>query len=368
MDVSKTTPTASAIGRRGERKTTAKYTATIQNFCWPGPLSWKVIKRVAVLLASISILSACSAASPTAITRNSADSSSPATQAPPPVGQKPVLSCKLPINSPAAAGVAPGGWVTFPGGQFSRDPASLPVRLQAHVPSYSWATQRWLPVESQYVAPGGDRYILIDDTSVPDPYNFYLVDVKTGNKRRVLLSGPPEALGTWQVIGFTEAGVYLASAGIQPITGLWLFDPTTGKVTVLDRSRYWSMVASGAAWGTNAEASGQEAVYRFDLSTHAIRSVFQGTGIGVLGVDDNGDLLVISGRGTSTTVTVVSESKPPRIVDVPVGIGTIDSGYSSNPGIWLALRPSGLALYTRANGITLMSSTVDVFAVAGGCW
>lgn len=277
------------------------------------------------------------------------------------------LACRLPIISPAAEGVPPGGWVTFPGGHFSRDPASLPIRLRAHVPSYNRATQRWLPVESQYVAPGGDRYILTDDTSVPDPFNFYLVDVTTGSRRRVLSSGPPEAPGTWQVIAFTEAGVYLASVGIQPITGLWLFDPTTGKLSVLDRSHYWSTVAGGAAWGTDTEASGREVVHRFDLGTHEIRSVYQATGIGLLGADDNGDLLVISGRGTSRKVTVLSPSEPPRDVDVPAGIGTIDMGYAAHPGIWLALRPSGLALYTRANGIALISFNLDVFGIAGDC-
>jgi hypothetical protein len=41
------------------------------------------------------------------------------------------LNCRLPVISPYTPGVPPGGWITFPGGQFARDPASLANRLNA---------------------------------------------------------------------------------------------------------------------------------------------------------------------------------------------------------------------------------------------
>jgi len=34
------------------------------------------------------------------------------------------FNCRLPVISPYNPGVPPGGWITFPGGQFERDPAS----------------------------------------------------------------------------------------------------------------------------------------------------------------------------------------------------------------------------------------------------
>ncbi len=76
------------------------------------------------------------------------------------------LSCRLPVISPTTPGdPVPGGWITFPSGNFERDPASLPIRLQAHVPSYDRAIKAWLPVEYRYVAPSGASYILTGDPS-----------------------------------------------------------------------------------------------------------------------------------------------------------------------------------------------------------
>ena len=139
------------------------------------------------------------------------------------------LSCRLPVISPYTPGVPPGGWITFPGGQFERDPASAANRLNAHVPSYDRAITAWVPVEYRYVAPSGDSYILTNDASLPDASAFYLVDVRTGTRRLVLGDGPPQAPGSWMVVNFAIAGVYLWSAGIQTVPGLWLLDPEDGS-------------------------------------------------------------------------------------------------------------------------------------------
>ena len=63
-------------------------------------------------------------------------------------GADPTLRCRLPVISPTTPGVPPGGWITFRGGGFERDPASLPGRLNAHVPSYDRAIRAWLPVRT----------------------------------------------------------------------------------------------------------------------------------------------------------------------------------------------------------------------------
>ena len=167
------------------------------------------------------------------------------------------LSCRLPVISPATEGVPPGGWVTVPGGQFARDGASLPIRLRAHVPSYDRASKRWLPVESRYVAPDGGSYILTADQSLPDASAFYLVDVKTATRRMVLAgNGPAQAPGSWTVVQYAAAGVYLWSAGIQTVPGLWLLDPITGKVRLIDESHYWRMMAGGVAWALDPQGPG----------------------------------------------------------------------------------------------------------------
>jgi len=181
------------------------------------------------------------------------------------------LSCRLPVISPYEPGVPPGGWITFPGGQFERDPASLANRLNAHVPSYDRAIKAWVPVESRYSAPSGDSYILTNDAALPDPSAFYLVDVRTGTRRLVLGDGPPQAPGSWMVVNFASAGVYLWSAGIETVPGLWLLDPGTGKVRLVDGSHYWRMVANGVAWALDPEPSSgssqTQGVFRLDIAS-----------------------------------------------------------------------------------------------------
>jgi hypothetical protein len=142
------------------------------------------------------------------------------------------------VISPYDPGVPPGGWITFPGGQFERDPATLANRLNAHVPSYDRAIKAWVPVEYRYVAPSGDSYILTNDASLPDPSAFYLVEVRTGTRRLVLGDGPPQAPGSWMVVNFAGAGVYLWSAGIQTVPGYGCWIPelarsgsSTGAIT-----------------------------------------------------------------------------------------------------------------------------------------
>src|SRR5579864_3887616 len=124
------------------------------------------------------------------------------------------LSCRLPVISPTTGSEPPGGWISFPGGQFTRDPASLPGRLESHVPSFDRATGRWVPVEANNVAPDGATYVLHGDPSLPTN-GFYLVDARTGVRRLVLSEdGPPQALGSWTVVKYAREGVYLWSTGI----------------------------------------------------------------------------------------------------------------------------------------------------------
>ncbi len=217
----------------------------------------------------------------------------------------PTLRCRLPVISPTTSNnPVPGGWITFPGGGFERDPASLPIRLQAHVPSYDRAIKAWLPVESRFVAPSGDSYILTGDPSLPDAGAFYLVDVRRGTRRLVLGGdGPPEAPGSWTVAGYANAGVYLWSAGYQPVPGLWLLDPATGKVRLVDGSHSWRMVAGGVAWALDPQGPGpgvKQAIYRLDLTSGRVERWYEtDKPIYMLSPDSAGHVLVVIGDNSS---------------------------------------------------------------------
>lgn len=284
------------------------------------------------------------------------------------------LNCHLPVTSPTTAGdPVPGGWITFPGGNFERDPASLPIRLQAHVPSYDRAIKSWVPVESRYVDPSGGSYILTGDPSIPHANAFYLVDVKTGTRRMVLDgNGPPGAEGSWTVVAFAAAGVYLWSAGIQTSPGLWLLDPATGKVHLVDGSHYWRMVADGVAWALDPQGTGpgvKQGVYRLDIASGHVERWFETDGpISMLSPDTDGHVLVVIGADSSPQLGLLVGPDHFQRLAVPPDFPAVADGYLQHPGVWLVLRRGGLALYTAADGVRIMTRQTDVFDVAGGCW
>ena len=288
------------------------------------------------------------------------------------------LSCRLPVISPYEPGVPPGGWITFPGGQFERDPATLANRLNAHVPSYDRAIKAWVPVEYRYVAPSGDSYILTNDAALPDPSAFYLVDVRTGTRRLVLGDGPPQAPGSWMVVNFAGAGVYLWSAGIQTVPGLWLLDPGTGKVRLVDGSHYWRMVVNGVAWALDPEPSSgssqKQGVFRLDIASGHVERWYEAdlpaagpSPVSMLSPDADGHVLIEIGGDSAPRLGLVVGPGQFRPLDVPVGFPVVNDGYLQNPGVWLSLGGGGLALYTASDGVRIMTRQTDIFDVAGGC-
>src|SRR6266446_326167 len=150
------------------------------------------------------------------------------------------LICRLPVTSATTiADPAPGGWVTLPGGQFVRDEASLLDRLEMHLPSYDRTIGAWVPMEPEYVAPDGSNYVLHNESTLGNDKSgyFYLVDAKTGN-RRLLLSQEGPVLGAyWTVANYSSEGIYLTAPAYgmtKPVPGLWLLDPQTGGVRVIN--------------------------------------------------------------------------------------------------------------------------------------
>jgi hypothetical protein len=304
----------------------------------------------------------------------SAQSPSPvSTQSPSrPTGVASTLNCRLPVISPtSSADPAPGGWITFPGGQFTRDPASLPGRLQSHVPSYDRAIGRWVPVEFNNVAPDGASYVLHGDSSL-ETNGFYLADARTGMRRLVLAAdGPPQAQGSWTVIQYASVGVYMWSAGMRTVPGLWLLDPLTSTVRLVDGSHYWEMIGGGAAWAIDPPLGAPASTYtvfRLDLATGGVTTWYQtNTPVSLLSPTPDGDVLITYGDRSSAQLGLVTASSQL----VPLGalariyLGT--QGYMSSPGVWIPLQPGGLALYLKGGGVTIMAASPNIFSVAGDC-
>lgn len=283
------------------------------------------------------------------------------------------LNCRLPVIAATLDTEPPGGWITFPSGDFASDPTSLHGRLQNHLPSYDRALGDWVPVEARNVAPDGLSYILSNDPSLPKLGGFYLVDARSGNRRLVLsTNGPAAAPGSWYVVLNASEGVYLGSVGKRDIPGLWLLNPTTGRVRLVDGSHYWQMVAGGSAWAVEPAAdalAGVNAVYRLDLRTGQVARWYESHGpLSLLSpTSDGGGLLIADGEDGSALLETLDAPNHVVQIELPQSLGFVPGAYLAEPGIWLVLPYGGLALYTKGSGVRIVSTSTDVAGVAGGC-
>lgn len=322
-----------------------------------------------------------SSASPSAVSSSPTPSASPV--ASPKASPKPspaataTLKCRLPITASANAGDPPGGWLTFPGATFGRDKGSLRFQSPAHFPSYDRAIGAWVPVEYENVAPDGASYVLYRDWTTEAPNALYLVDARTGNRR---LMPSAQTLTTWQlVLDYASEGVYLAAPGwgmAQPTPGLWLLDPKTGAIRLINDSHVWFKVAAGAAWSIEpwTEGAASYKVYRLDLSTGQVATWYETkTAIRPLSSTAEGGLMVINGGVGTYQIAVIPAPKTYVPLRVPADF-KLTTVHLAHPGVWLGLT-DGIALYTKAEGIRVMAHTSGTFPngtwfmdAAGGCW
>jgi hypothetical protein len=173
--------------------------------------------------------------------------------------------------------------------------------------------------------------------------------------------------------------VYLWSAGIQTVPGLWLLDPGTGTVRLVDGSHYWRMVANGVAWALDPEpgpgSSQKQGVFRLDIATGHVERWYEtdlpASGIApisLLAPDTEGHVLLVIGDQLPPRLGLLTGPDQFQPLALPLDFPAINDGYLRSPGVWLALRGGGLALYTKSDGVRIMTRQTDIFDVAGGCW
>ena len=285
------------------------------------------------------------------------------------------LTCRLPVISAGGPGEPPGGWVTFPGGQFVRDPASLSVRTDVNYPSYDRAIGAWVPAEWEKVAPGGASYVVTSYNSTPP---LYLADAKTGNRRLIL---PTEHEGpipgsAWKVVQYASEGIYLwtGNGGMEmPVPGLWLLNPETGGVRLIDGSHYWGMVSGGVAWGLDEAGTRASAskVYRLDLSTGQVSTLYDSkTLIRLVSPTPDGEILIDYGEIGSPRLALLAGPGSFTPIELPPAFPPIYNAHLSQLGVWLAIYGeawSGIALYVKGEGVTIMARSQLWVDAAGDC-
>jgi len=287
------------------------------------------------------------------------------------------LTCRLPVVSPTPQDdPAPGGWVTFPGGAFVRDQTSLPGRLATHIPSYDRSLGIWVPVESNNVAPDGATYVLTNENSLQNPSAFYLVDAKTGIRRLLLSRTGPTKTSSWKVVKYASEGIYLyaVSQGMESsVPGLWLVDPQTGGVRLVDGSRYWSVISGGTAWALDPPVYSPgdlTKVYRLDITTGKVSLAYQArTQVNLLSPTPEGDLLIAYGDMASPKLGLLVAPNSFIPIEVPSNF-PIFTARLARPGVWIALFGEGLngiALYVKGEGVKVMAFSTYTLEAVGDC-
>lgn len=318
-----------------------------------------------------------------------ASASAPAPSTPTPTG--PALACRIPVMVPAPAGVPPGGWITFPGRVFERDPSSAIKRAGDEGLTFDRAVNRWISAFWQDVSPDGRRYVWFGvDSAGRD--GGHIVDLVTGADRTVVM---PRVNGAWTIVDFTAKGVYLTLlGGLGPAEpGLWLLDPDSLQVKKLDGTQYWTHVDGQAAWGVKLGAQGME-LRRLDLRSSTLSTQFsvpfhtplqtRDRAISLVGLDVQGRPVVMVNDWQSpfpwSMATLVGQGRlqPIPLPDEwaanwhradngdPMQRWREVKGYSLTQGMWMIGPDFGLALYAQGR-ITQLTAAPEVFAIAGGC-
>ncbi len=210
------------------------------------------------------------------------------------------IHCKLPIGN----GQTISGFITYPDGTFTPDPASDPATNPyrgpnsssigwSFTPTYDWPAGRWLPIPRPFLSSDGATYAYEERVPAPvgpTPVNgpgpgpigtrIHVVDVAT-NKNRTLIDGST----FWSVVAFRNQLVYMIHPCYEGCGsdsgGLWTMDPATGAVHQIVApdpevqpnpsagitQHLWTLIGSDAAWAGDPKSGG---LARLDLATRAV--------------------------------------------------------------------------------------------------
>jgi hypothetical protein len=177
-------------------------------------------------------------------------------------------------------------------------------------------------------------------------------------------------------VQYASEGIYLwtGNGGMEkPVPGLWLLDPTTGGVRLIDGSHYWGKVSGGVAWGldeANTRASASN-VYRLDLGTGQVGILYESkTNITLLSPTPDGEILIDYGETGSPRLALLAGPGSFIPVELPPGLPSIYNARLAQPGVWLAIYGSawsGIALYVKGEGVTIMARSPLWLDAAGDC-
>jgi hypothetical protein len=355
---------------------------------------WPLWLKVGAAVAAVALVLAAGFATPlllrpraTAATHPPAASPSPTT-APaspsPSAGAAPLAStlrCKLAVSS---GGPGSGGFIVFPAGSFSPDPASNVTTdaggYGAGAMSFDHAAGKWVPAPRSLVLPDGSRYAYWDFQtqtmrleSIATRADTVIGPRQNGAASAARLNG---AQG-WLPIEATSDGVYAIPQG--PTGGLWVFPVSGAGERQVTASGFWHAIGGGAGWGTLTPSAPQGAtttIIRLDLASRATSDWFSRPGLQshVEGFDtschavvsetsaDVTEIWLVTAQNNGTKLIALTppanggqQGGPPRAL--------VTSVIGDANGIWIE---TNRGLYLSAGGRTEQVSAISGI-LGGGC-
>ena len=285
-----------------------------------------------------------------------------------------------------------GGFIHFPGGAFTTDPAAQMVQdatthawKTAARPylfgfsdsgmgriTYDRAAGRWLPVSRAQISPDGLHYAYAEAVfppsagAQPGPGPFatggrvHLVDVQTGSDRVVFShTGAP----FYTIAGHTNHGIYLSAACVEGCgrdgLKLWSLDVATSTLTkVSDRQGFNWLIDDKAAWVATYEGSNQlgtrpSHLLRVDLISRQETIWLTASGMELIGLDaERNPLVTLNDVAGSALIRVTAPQQSEKLFSGPSN-GQLSTAVADQVGTWLGGGQSGdqgIYLYT-ASGV-----------------
>ena len=258
-----------------------------------------------------------------------------------------------------------GGWITFPGGTFTPDPASNVALPTGWAPglAHDLALNKWVPVPRDWVSPDGKKYVYFDSTT------FHVVGYQSSDW---LFSPPVTGINSyWTVLWAENDGVYVTSPGL----GVWRVGYGGGMRQVTNNG-YWSVANGKYAYGTLTSSVPQGAattVVRVDLASGTVVDVFtrpgmRSTAVGV--ASDGGAVVLSTDSAPVPTMAQLWLAQPGTAVQIVQTISnssmpgpgfTVYSVVADSMGSWIATT-SGLYLFSKQSGLELASTVTGPLA------
>jgi hypothetical protein len=312
---------------------------------------------------------------PSTVTASPAGSTSPRASSTPLPSP---LACRLPvlIGAQSAQGWTPsGGFISFPSGRLTPDPAGgfvqegsrfrttvKPYLFGGGAASYDWAVGRWIPTSLGSNSPDGARYAYQVEWGF-----IHDVDVATGTDRS--LKAIRDAPDT--VMYYAKEGIYFNHAweAPGPGPGLWLLDPTSGIVHTVFTDKSVDAVGGFAAWLPEVNSADPHPVFsqiggnnlpnqvlRRDLNSGPTVTWFYrpGHSVAVIGFDQGKQPLILASDGQTEEIWQVPAANQGHLLYAGTYIPRL---MADSHGIWFS-DDQGISLYTSSTGLQKVSAIV----------